>query len=143
MPDMLSISAPFITSSLPFVGSPVMIWMIDYEGIFQFVEGADSLKFFKLPGAVIGRSIFKVYADYPDILDNVRIALSGKSSKAFINQGECYWEYQVYPINGVQDNHNSVSGVFLIFRSSGSIGCSLKEYNQSEKSLLKLWNHVP
>ena len=111
MHNMHSISTPNITSSLPFVGSPEMIWIIDHEGIFQFLEGDGFSNLFKLPGDVVGISIFKVYADYPDILDNVRIALSGKRSKAFINHGECYWECQFYPIDGVQDNHNSVIGI--------------------------------
>ncbi|MEE8356381.1 MAG: HD domain-containing phosphohydrolase [Anaerolineales bacterium] len=111
MPDMLSMSAPFIKSSLPFVGSPVMIWIIDHEGIFQFIEGDDIANFIKLPDEMVGRSIFKVFADYPDILDNVRIALSGKSSKALINHAEYDWECQFHPIDGVKDNHQSVIGV--------------------------------
>jgi len=88
-----------------------MIWMIDHEGIFQFKEGDGLSNFIKLSDDMVGRSIFKIFADYPDVLDNVRIALSGKSSQAFINHGECYWEYKFYPIDGVQDNHNSVIGV--------------------------------
>ena len=111
MLDTLSISVPFVTSSLPFVGSPVMVWIIDHEGIVQFIEEYGFTSFIKLPDDVIGLTIFEVYADYPDILDKIHLAQSGKRTRAFINHGESYWECQFYPIDGVQDNHNSVIGI--------------------------------
>jgi len=111
MPETLSINAPFVTSSLPFGGSPVMIWMIDHEGILQLIEGDGFSNFIKLSDDVVGLSIFKIFADYPDILDKIHLALSGKRTRAFINHGESYWECQFYPIDGAQANHISVIGV--------------------------------
>ena len=64
-----------------------------------------------LPCEVVGRSIFKVYADYPDILDNVRLSLSGEKNRAVINHGERIWECQFHPFRGIQENLKGVIGV--------------------------------
>ena len=110
-PDTLSINATLTISSVPFAGCPVMIWIINQEGIFQFIKGDDLSNLAKLPGELVGLSIFKVYADYPVMLDKVRLALSGINTRAIINQGECYWYCQFYSIDGMQESHKGVIGV--------------------------------
>lgn len=88
MQNRLPISAPLTTSSLSFVGAPVTVWIINHKGIFQYLKGDVLSDLCMLPCEVVGRSIFKVYADYPDILDNVRLSLSGEKNRAVINHGE-------------------------------------------------------
>ena len=111
MPDKLSINATLTISSLPLEGCPAMIWIINHQGVIQFIKGDDLSNSFILPGDLVGLSIFKVYAEYPAILDKVSLALSGKNTRAIINHGDCYWDCQFYPIDGVQNNHYRVIGV--------------------------------
>ena len=111
MPDKISINATLTISSLPFAGCPVMIWIINQEGIFQFIKGGEHSDFLNITGDMVGLSIFKVYADYPAMLDKVRLALSGINTRAIINQGECYWYCQFYSIDGMQESHKGVIGV--------------------------------
>ena len=111
MQNRLPVSTPLTTSSLFSVGAPVTIWIINHKGIFQYIEGDVPSGLNTLPGEVVGRSIFKVYADYPEVLDSVRLALSGEKSRAVINHGQRIWEYQFHPFQGTQKNLKGVIGI--------------------------------
>jgi GAF domain-containing protein len=111
MQNRLPVSIPLTTSSLFFVGAPVTIWIINHKGIFQYIEGDVLSGLHTLPDEVVGKSIFKVYADYPEVLDSVHLALSGKKNRALINHGERICEYQFHPFQGIQKNLKGVIGI--------------------------------
>jgi len=109
--NRVAVSAPSTKSSSSFGDVPVTIWTINHKGIFQYIEGDVLSGLHTLPDEVVGRSIFKVYADYPEVLDSVRLALSGEKNKAVINHGERVWECQFHPLRGIQKNLKGVIGL--------------------------------
>ncbi len=109
--NRLPVSPPLTTSSSSFGGAPAAIWIINHKGIFQYIEGDVLSGLCLQPDEVVGRSIFKVYADYPEVLDNVRLALSGEKNKAVINHGERIWECQFHPFQGIQKKLKGVIGL--------------------------------
>ena len=105
------VSPPLARSSLSFGGPPLTIWIINHQGIFQYLEGEVLSGLDMPPDEVVGRSIFKVYADYPEVLEGVRLALSGEKSRAVIDQGERIWECQFHPFRGIKKNLTGVIGL--------------------------------
>ncbi len=95
---------PGNTSLVP----PVVLWMVDNEGRFVLSEG-DGLSILSLePGEVIGKPVFDVYAEVPQIQDNVRRALEGETVEEIVEFGGMMWESRYYP---VLDLEGEISGV--------------------------------
>jgi len=92
-------------------GASLTVWIINHKGIFQYLEGEVLSDLCLPPEEVVGRSIFKVYADYPEVLDGVRLALSGEKNKAVIDQGERIWECQFHPFRDIRGKHTGVIGL--------------------------------
>jgi PAS domain S-box-containing protein len=56
----------------------MVLWALDPEGRFTFSDGG-ALRLLGLsPGEVVGRSVFEVYADFPEVLEDNRRALAGE-----------------------------------------------------------------
>ncbi len=58
--------------------APIIIFVLDKDGIFTFSEGRGLGKIGLQSGEVTGKSIFKVYRDFPDIISNFKRALNGE-----------------------------------------------------------------
>jgi PAS domain-containing protein len=65
--------------------APVALWAIDGKGIFMLYEGKGVADLGFRPGEVVGKSVFDVYKDEPQIVQNCQRALSGESFKTFVN----------------------------------------------------------
>jgi PAS domain S-box-containing protein len=58
--------------------SPIVLFALDQNGIFTLSEGRALKKLGLQPGEAIGRSVFEMYADHPEILASARRALKGE-----------------------------------------------------------------
>ncbi len=58
--------------------APIVLWAVDNNGEFTLFEGKGLERVGLEPGQVVGRSIFEVSCDIPQIREDVRRALSGK-----------------------------------------------------------------
>ncbi|QIN78239.1 PAS domain-containing protein [Rubrobacter marinus] len=61
---------------------PVILFALDRAGTFGFSEGKGLEALGLAPGQIVGLSVFEVYLENPDILDDVRRALSGEAFSA-------------------------------------------------------------
>ena len=68
--------------------APVIIFALDSEGVFTFEDGAVLKTLGLEPGRSMGHSVFELYAELPDVLENVRRALSGEEVVATVMIGE-------------------------------------------------------
>lgn len=59
--------------------SPIVLFALDLDGVFTLSEGRglDALRL--KPGQVVGKSVFHLYRDYPQVLDACRRALKGET----------------------------------------------------------------
>ena len=91
------------------VGSASLIlFATDKNGIFTLSEG-EGLKALSLkPGELVGQSIFEVYADYPNVLENIRRALAGETFTAAAEVYDLVFEVRYSPLT---DETNNVLGV--------------------------------
>jgi two-component system cell cycle sensor histidine kinase/response regulator CckA len=58
--------------------APIVLFALDANGIFTFSEGKALQKLGLKPGEAIGRSVFEMYANYPEIVASARRALRGE-----------------------------------------------------------------
>jgi len=57
--------------------TPFVLWSIDNQGVFTLSEGRGLEALGLRPGEVVGKSVFDVYAQVPEVTDAVRTALAG------------------------------------------------------------------
>ncbi len=88
--------------------SPVILFGIDSSGIFTLSEGLGLESMGAGAGEVVGSSVYQVYRNYPDILEQVNTALSGVESHGLTNIGDNYFEVWFTP---VYDNDKVVIGI--------------------------------
>ncbi len=88
--------------------SPVILFGIDADGIFTLSEGLGLESMGAGAGEVVGASVYQVYRNYPDILEQVNTALSGVESHGLTNIGDNYFEVWFTP---VQDEEQVVIGI--------------------------------
>ncbi len=58
---------------------PVLFYSYDAQGVYTLAEGSCLKLIGSEPGANVGRSVFDVYKDNPEILENARRVLSGET----------------------------------------------------------------
>ena len=58
--------------------APIILWSLDMQGVFTLSEGHILRRLNLEPGQVVGKSVFEIYADYPQVIDVCRRALRGE-----------------------------------------------------------------
>jgi two-component system, chemotaxis family, CheB/CheR fusion protein len=59
--------------------APVVLFALDASGVFTLSEGRGLTALGLTPGQVVGRSVFELYADNHEVLENVRASLAGQT----------------------------------------------------------------
>lgn len=85
--------------------------MIDRQGQFILSEGRSLADLGLEPGEVVGKSIYNIYADVPEILECVKQALDGHRVEDTIKVGEVYWNAHFYPTRNAGGRISGVTGV--------------------------------
>jgi diguanylate cyclase (GGDEF)-like protein/PAS domain S-box-containing protein len=88
--------------------APVVLFVLDREGVFTLSEGLGLRTLGLQPGEVVGRSIFEVYRDVPEILGHVRRALSGEEIYDTVAVGDLVFNAFYAPL---RDGDGEVAGV--------------------------------
>jgi PAS domain S-box-containing protein len=61
---------------------PLILWMIDQDGVFTLSEGNGLTTLGLRPGETVGANVFEAFKDYPQALEQVRQALGGETFQA-------------------------------------------------------------
>ena len=88
--------------------APVVLFALDGEGVFTLSEGKGLKALGLEPGKVVGRSVFEVYRDVPEILEHVRRALGGEEISSPVQVGPLAFEAFYGPL---RDEDGGVLGV--------------------------------
>jgi PAS domain S-box-containing protein len=91
--------------------APVVLFGLDSAGRFTFSEGKGLEALGLEPGEVVGKSVFEVYGEVPEIIDHVRRALGGEELSAVADVGGIRFETRYSPLF---DDSGEVSGVIGI-----------------------------
>ena len=88
--------------------APVVLFALDCDGIFTHSEGKGLEALGLGPGEIIGRSVWEIYEDHPQILTDVRRALAGEAVSATVELEGLVFEVQYTPL---RRDGSEVSGV--------------------------------
>ncbi|MFN2280862.1 MAG: hypothetical protein ACK2TZ_03295, partial [Anaerolineales bacterium] len=92
--------------------TPLMLWSLDREGIIGWVDPGRDADPDWTPTTLIGRSVFAVLEDYPSLLDQVCLALSGTSAEGKFQRGDRSWACQLIPVPSSEEDHHQVLCLF-------------------------------
>lgn len=113
--------------------APVIMFAIDSDGVFTFESGAALKDLGREPGANVGQSVFENYVDLPEVLDNVRRALSGENVVATVRIGDRAYHTTYSP---QFDGHGEVYGIL-------GVATDITKRWKLEKDLEYLATHDP
>lgn len=71
--------------------SEEIVYIIDKDGTFLLSEGKGLSKLGLQPGQVVGQSVFELYKDFPDMLDEMRRAFDGETITNEAEVGDNYF----------------------------------------------------
>jgi PAS domain S-box-containing protein len=90
-----------------------VLFAIDRDGIFTHSEGKGLEALALRPSDVVGRSVWDLYENRPDILAHVRRALSGEAHTAIVRIGDTAFETRYAPFHDRDGGVDGVIGVAI------------------------------
>ncbi|MGB3511654.1 MAG: PAS domain S-box protein [Microcoleaceae cyanobacterium] len=76
---------------------PLILWEVDNKSLFTFVEGQELDELGITSKKLIGKSIFDVYSDHQELLDNVWLALAGNEVNWIWEVADLVYEIRIIP----------------------------------------------
>jgi PAS domain S-box-containing protein len=123
--EVLQESEEWLRSSLANV--PVVLFGLDRDGNFVVSEGKGLETLGFKPGEVVGRSVFELYRDVPQIRRNVSRALAGEEVHAVVEVAQTAFETWYSPL---RKEDTDVAGV-------GGIAIDISERKRTEAALIR------
>jgi two-component system, NtrC family, sensor kinase len=72
--------------------APMILYAINREGYFTFSDGRGLETLGLKPGQVVGQSVFELYQQLPETLDNIRRSLKGETLRFLSSVGHTHFE---------------------------------------------------
>ena len=89
-----------------------MLWGLDREGVIGWVDPGRDPDPAWTPAGLIGRSVFAVLEDYPDLLSQICLALSGTSAEGKLQRRDRSWTCRLIPIRAGEADYHRVLCLF-------------------------------
>jgi putative two-component system response regulator len=105
--------------------APIVLWAIDSEGRITISDGAGLRALGVEPGELLGRSVFEIYADLPEVISHIRRALAGEEFVATVEVRGAAFESRYKPL---RDRQANVVGVI-------AVSTDVTERYQAERAL--------
>ncbi len=88
--------------------APIILFALDSEGVFTLSEGRTLESLGKKPNESVGQSVFDLYRDNPNILENMRRTLAGVEGTWIGEVGDLVYENRTTPL---RDENGQVIGL--------------------------------
>jgi len=111
---------------------PLMVFMLDRQGLFTLSEG-QGLEFLNIfPGEVLGRSVYEVFSKKPEILSIIKDAFSKKANSIIAKIDDAYFSVRCSPILGPDGQLEGIIGVSI----------DITKRRKAEQALQKVRNEL-
>jgi PAS domain S-box-containing protein len=87
--------------------APIILYALDKDGVFTLSEGKGLKALGLEPGLVVGQSVFELYKDYPEIIENIRHMLVGNEGSWQAIVGDIVFDSRGTPL---RDENGEVIG---------------------------------
>ncbi len=77
---------------------PLVVYSINSDGIFELSEGAGLQKLSLASGGLVGKNVFNLYADHPDVLDALQSAFRGDTVRYTTHINDRHFENFYQPV---------------------------------------------
>ncbi|MBI4570321.1 MAG: PAS domain S-box protein, partial [Chloroflexi bacterium] len=112
--------------------APVVLFALDTEGVFTLAEGKALDDIGTSAEWLIGRSVYEIYSESPEVLEAVRRALAGEQAAVVAESGEVALEAHMGPVLGPGGEVLGVIGV----------STNITERRRSERKLEESDEHL-
>ena len=120
----------------------LILFATDKNGIFTLCEG-EGLKSLSLqPGELVGQSVFEVYADSPQMGENIRRALKGESFASSVTVGHLIFEVRYSPLTDERETVLGVIGVATDITENRRAEASIRESEERYRELFENANDI-
>jgi PAS domain S-box-containing protein len=92
---------------------PIVFWSYDAQGVLTLSEGQGLQAVGMKAGELVGRSLFELYADRPDILQIVQRGLRGEAFSVEVEFQGAWFDARLLPERGPDGQVVAVSGLAL------------------------------
>jgi PAS domain S-box-containing protein len=117
--------------------APLMVFVLDHQGIFLLSEGRGLVASGFAPGELVGRSIWNVYRDNPDIIAAVEQAYGGDAFVGEVVIAGTTFETWYTPALNSEGHVNSVIGVSVDITERRRAEAALRVRNQFISTVLE------
>jgi PAS domain S-box-containing protein len=93
--------------------APLVLWVLDRDGRFLLSEGRGLRDIPLAPGEVVGRSVFEVYAQSREVVEEARRALDGEAFVTTAEVGGRIYEVHYRPLHDDAGRPDGALGVAL------------------------------
>ena len=112
-----------------------IVYMIAKDGTFLLSEGKGLSKLGLKPGQVVGESVFELYKDYPDMLDDMRRAFNGETVTKEVNVDGNYFRSWYTPHKNHEGEIIGLLGLSVNITEQKQAENKLREYQERLRSL--------
>ncbi|TPW14068.1 MAG: multi-sensor hybrid histidine kinase, partial [bacterium] len=112
--------------------APLIFFTLDRNGIFTISEGRGLERLGLQPGEVVGRSVYDVYSDHPEICESCRRALAGHEFKELIDVSGMSFETWFSPTRNSRGELDGAVGVAIDVSTSRRLEQQLQHSQKME-----------
>lgn len=120
----------------------LILFALDQDGVFTLSEGEGLKSLGWKSGEMVGRSVFDIYRDNPEILTSVRRALAGETFSRAVDVGDFTFEARYSPLTDDADNVTGVIGVATDITENRKAQKALQENEERYRELFENANDI-
>ncbi len=91
--------------------SPIVVFALDRDGIFTVSSGKGLAALGRSEGESVGKSIYDLYRDYPEVLVNIDRCLAGEELSASVSIGRVSFDAHYTPVRNARGEVTGLFGV--------------------------------
>jgi len=112
--------------------SPIVLFAIDRDGVFTLSEGKALARLGRRENESVGRSVYEMYRDQPQILENMRRGLAGEEFVAVTQVDSMFFETHHVPLRDAEGNIIGLIGVAIDITDRTSLENQLRHAQKME-----------
>ncbi|MCX6133311.1 MAG: PAS domain S-box protein [Ignavibacteriales bacterium] len=116
---------------------PVVLFSVNQQGMFTLSEGRGLSALGLKPGEVVGKSVYDVYREFPEALDQIRRALAGEAVAGVVSIGPIVFETHYTHLHNSSGEIVGAIGVAMDVTARRRAEEALQESEKMYKSLIE------